>query len=359
MRLSHALNRHERLRRRAIASGELIDVTSEARELELHARNVCVSKRLWKSLIHPYPFARPDDCLPLATLLYLLRIHLATSRSARSSCLLVLPSQLPDWCRGGCYLKVFINSPTRSFRSIIVQPYSDPIPFCRHRLEDSLPPTLLVRLAEVLRTLMIVARTAEQGLVDSMRSIATQLIEENPLRFHIEEYLATMPLDVSLPFPPDDYRAVLFADVDELLAIASQCADLRTRPRIAALKSHYRTLLSPLASFCQILEDLLRFAASCANFQGPLQTQAFAQLLNIYADVNARLQRLETEVPRDALALVRFQIRLLAQVVVAPHVKYLADIEHACASLISDRWSHTRTDSRIPPTSCLALALLG
>jgi hypothetical protein len=94
-------------------------------------------------------------------------------------------------------------------------------------------------------------------------------------------------------------------------------------------------VLSPLAAFSQILENLLRFAASCATVQAPLPSQVFAQLLRVYANVAARMERLETEVPRDDLALVRFQIRLLTQVVAAPNGQYLTDLEHACAELIS------------------------
>jgi hypothetical protein len=187
---------------------------------------------------------------------------------------------------------------------------------------------------------MIVARTAEQGLVDSMRTIAMELIEANPFHIYIEAHVATVPTDTFLPVAPDSYRALLLADLDELLAIMAQCAGLKSRLRVEALKSHYRAMLSPLAFFCQILEDLLRFAATCANGQASLQSQAFAHSLNLYANVNARLQRLETEIPRDALAVVRFQIRLLAHVVATPNVKYLADIEHACALLATNRWSH-------------------
>jgi hypothetical protein len=186
---------------------------------------------------------------------------------------------------------------------------------------------------------MIVARTAEHGLVDSMRNVATELIQANPFHVYIEAHIATVPQDTSLPFSHDSYRAALLADLDELLAILAQCAGVKSRPKVEALKSHYRAMLSPLASFCQILEDLLRFAANSGNSQAPLQSQAFAQSLNLYANVNAQLQRLETQVSRDALAVVRFQIRLLAHVVSTPNVKYLAEIEHACARLATNRWS--------------------
>ena len=338
MRLFNGANRMERLRRRAVTAGELIDVTQDARVVGLH-ENVCVSKRLWKSLIQPYPFAQPDDCLPLSRLLSLLKAHLRTSKPAQSHALVVLPSQLPDWFRCPCYLKVFVNSPHRARNSIVVQPFSDPFLISTRPLEDTFPATPLVRLAETLRSLMLVARTAEQGVVDSMRTITAQLIQAHPFRLDIDAHMAAVPPETSLPFPPDDYRAVLLADLDELLAILGHCADIKSKPKIEALKSHYRAVLSPLASFCQILEDLLRFTVSCSNGQSPFHSQVFAHLLNLYGNVNARLQRLETQVPRDALAVVRFQIRLLAQVVATPTVTFLAEMEHACASLLTNRLS--------------------
>lgn len=330
MRLFNGANRMERQRSRAVAAGELIDVTHDARLFGLH-ETICVSKRLWKSLIQPYPFAQPDDCLPLSRLLSLLKAHLRTSKSAQSHALVVLPSQLPQWFRGPCYLKVFVSSTKRGCKSIVVQPFSDPFPIGNRRLDDSLPATLLVQLAETLRSLSMVARTVEYGLVDSMQAIASQLIQVNPFRLDIDAHLAAVPAETSMPFPPDEYRALLLADLDELLAILSHCADLKSISQVEALKSCYRAVLSPLASFCHILEDLLRFAASCANFH--------AHLLHLYATVTARLQRLETEVPRDVLAVVRFQIRLFAQIVATPNVQFLKDLEQAFTHLISNRHS--------------------
>ena len=105
MRFFSGANRLERLRRRAVAAGELIDVTQDARALGLH-ETVCVSKRLWQSLIQPYPFAQPDDCLPLSRLLYLLKVHLRTSKPAPSSVLVVVIGQFKyrhlwaEWAAG-------------------------------------------------------------------------------------------------------------------------------------------------------------------------------------------------------------------------------------------------------------------
>jgi hypothetical protein len=72
-----------------------------------------------------------------------------------------------------------------------------------------------------------------------------------------------------------------------------------------------------------------------------LQGQAFAHLLNLYADINGRLKLLETQVPSDALSVVRFQIRLLAQIPAAPHGPFLADMDRACASLLNNEWSQS------------------
>jgi hypothetical protein len=221
----------------------------------------------------------------------------------------------------------------------VVLPFSDPFPVSKRRLEETVPATLLVRLAEALRSLMLVSRTVEQGVIGSMRDTVAQLVRHNPFYLDINVYLAAVPPENSLPLPPDIYRSLLLSDLDELVAILAKCANPKSARQIEALKSCYRAVLSPLAAFSQILENLLRFAASCANVQAPLPSQVFAQLLRVYANVVARMDRLETEVPRDDLALVRFQIRLLAQVVAAPNGRYLTDLEQACAELISNRGS--------------------
>jgi len=338
IRLFIGENRLERERRRALAAGELKDVSREAREHGL-TETVCISNRLWTSLMRPYPFAEPNDCLSLSTLLRALKQRLRAPLTSNAGMLLLLTSDMPDWFRAPCYLRFLIISSNDGPNSIVVRPLSEQFHRCPQHREDSLPATLLVRLAETLRGLMFVSRTAEQGLLVSMQNLVTQLIQLNPFHHDILTYVAGIAPDESLPYPPDDYRSVLLADLDELLAILAQCAGLDAKPRVEALKSHYRALLSPLAAFRHILEDLLRFTISGSNPHAPFQSQAFSHLLNLYADINARLQRLETVVPRDALAVVRFQIRLLASSLGTPDSQFLADIERTCASLLSNRLS--------------------
>jgi hypothetical protein len=200
---------------------------------------------------------------------------------------------------------------------------------------------LLVRTAETLRNFKFVAHAAEQALIQSMEGIVTQLIHTSPFHHEILAYVSKAAPDPSSPVPPDVYRAGLFADLDELLAILAKCAGLNSIPKIEALKSHYRALVSPLAAFRHILEDLLRFTVSGADPNAPYQPQVFSHLLNLHSDVSARLKRFETVVPSDSLAVVRFQIRLLAQSIRIPDSQFLADIERTCASLVSNPSAHS------------------
>jgi hypothetical protein len=172
-----------------------------------------------------------------------------------------------------------------------------------------------------------------------MQTLAVQLIQSNPFHLEMIARVTAIVPDTTLPIPPDNYRSVLLADLDELLAIVTQCADVKAKPKVEALKSHFRALLSPLAAFCRILEDLLRFTVSGSDPQAPYQDQTFALLLNLHAQLITRLNRLDTQVPPDALAIVRFQLRLLGSAMGMPKSQFLADIESACAVLASNRLS--------------------
>jgi hypothetical protein len=339
IRLLKRENALERQRLRALAAGELKDVTPNARELGI-AENVCISKRLWISLVRPYPFAEPHDCLSLSALLRTLkqRIHIPNSDTA--GMVLLLPPDVPDWFRSPCYLRFLITSSKEGRSSIVIRPLSEQFNRCAEHRQDSLPATLLARLGETIRNLMFVTPPAEQGLVDSMRKLVDQMIESNPFHREIVAHLAAIAPNPSLPFPLGEYCSVLLADLDELLAILVECTDVRATPTVEALKSHYRALLSPLAAFRHIVEQLLQFTAAVSG-QFTLQTQAFAQMLKIHADIHARLHQLQTEVPKDALAVVRFYSRMLTPLVATPDVPFLADIERACASLLANRWSHS------------------
>jgi hypothetical protein len=185
-----------------------------------------------------------------------------------------------------------------------------------------------------------VAHTAEHSLIQSMESILAQLLHTSPFQREILAHVSKVAPDASSPVPPDDFRAGLLTDLDELFAILAKCADLNAMPKIEALKSHYRALVSPLAAFRHILEDLLRFTVSGSDPNAPYQQQVFSNLLNLYSDVNARLTRFETVVPSDSLAVVRFQIRLLAQSIGIPNAQFLADIERTCANLVFNPPAH-------------------
>ena len=339
MRFFSGADRLESLRRRSVAKGELVDVTEEARKLGFQD-TVCVSKRLWTGLIQPYPFAQPNDCVSLSKLLTTLKTQQPDSPSAKAGALLLPPSLLPGWFQGACYLKFFINSPARAPRSLLIQPFADPFPTFAPPLEESLPATLLVKTAETLRMFAFVAHTAEQHVIHSMEATLAQLVHASPFQREIRAHVSKVVPDSSSPVPPDDFRAGVLTDLDELLAIAGQCGGLKASPKIEALKTHYRALVSPLNAFRRIVEDLLRFTTSGSDPYAPYQREVFSQLLKLYSDVNARLNRFETVVPSDSLAVVRFQLRLLAQSIGIPNAPFLAEIERTCANLVFNPHAH-------------------
>ena len=339
MRLFNGPDRLESLRRRSVAKGQLVDVTKEARKYGFED-TVCVSKRLWIGLIQHYPFAQPHDCISLSKLLTTLRTQLPGSQPTNACALFLPPSLLPEWFQGACYLKVFVNSPTRAPRSLLIQPSADPFPTFAPPLEESLPATLLVKTAATLRMFAFVAHAAEQSLIHSMESILAQLVHTSPFQREILAHVYKVAPDPSSPVPPDDFRAGVLTDLDELLAILGKCAGLNAIPKIEALKTHYRALVSPLGAFRRILEDLLRFAVSGSDPNAPYQREVFSQLLKLYSDINVRLNRFETVVPSDSLAVVRFQLRLLAQSVGIPNAQFLADIERTCANLVFNPPAH-------------------
>ena len=228
MRFFSRANRQERLRQRAVVRGELIDVTHTAREAGIYD-NVYITKRLWMSIMRPFPFAEPNDCVSLSMLSETLKASLQSN--ANHGVLYLLPGQAPKWFRGACYFKYMVNTPLDGPRSVVVQPYSDLYPNYVVPAEPTCPASLLVRLAKTLRNLVFVSRTAEQGLLRSMQTVITQLIQANPFHREIDSHLGPFPSEVSLPFPPDEYRPVLLADLDELLAILAQCLRLKICPR--------------------------------------------------------------------------------------------------------------------------------
>lgn len=323
----------ESFRRKSVIKGDLIDVTEEARKHEFQD-NVCVSKRLWTGLIRPYPFSQPNDCIALSRLLGAAREQLPETCDSQSYTLLLPPSLTPEWFQGACHLKVFVNSPTRASRSILIQPYADPFPMFAPPLGESLPATLLANITATLRKLAFVSQPAEQSLIQSMESLLVHLIRTSPFRREIFAHASKVAPEPFSPVPPDDFRAALLADLDELVAILRNCGGLAALPTIEALKSHYRALVSPLNAFRRILEDLLRFTVSGSDPHAPYQREVFSLLLKLHSDVNARLNRFETVVPYESLAVVRFQLRLLAQSIGIPNVQFLADIERNCANLV-------------------------
>jgi len=338
MQYFNVASRLERLRRRAVQRGAFVDVTDQARQLGF-IESVCIAKCVWECLIEPYPFSQQSDRVLLPGLLSLIKSHLRVVKGTNRT-IFLLPSQSPEWCRTALPLKITVFSPPGQPPSILVQHLSDSFPSRVEHHDVLLPTTLLVRLAETLRNFAPVARTAEHAPLRDMKTSVDGLIRSNPFHSQIEAYLASFVLTPLEGAPPDNWRSVLLADLDELLAIAARCASVEVRPKVELLRSHYRALVSPLAHFCRMLEDLLRFTQSASNPHAPFQGQVFSLLLQLFVDITARLQRLETQVPADALSVVRFQLRLLSEAIGIPDPPFLLQIEQAFISLSKNRLPH-------------------
>jgi len=296
-----------------VATGQLIDVTEEARQQGL-SYTVYVSRRLWTSLVRPYPFAEQGDCVSVATLVGYLKLRLMNAKSESPSLLLILSPHVPAWFRGPCHLKMFVNRAAKSQASVLVQTHGDPFPVRPLSEEDSLPATLVLRLVETLHNLSLAGRNIERVAIDAMQSVALELGKVGPFYSDMLRYIDDMPSPSSKWLPSVTKRALLLAKLDELLAILAACANRQSVQHIDLLRRHYRVLVSPLAELAELAESLVRLGAKVPNQEGPIRYEPFQPLLNLYIELHSRLKRFETEIPRDALSAIEFHVSWLAKV---------------------------------------------
>jgi hypothetical protein len=313
MRYFQGPARIERLRRRLVVTGQLIDVTEEARQQGL-SYAVYLSRRLWTALVRPYPFAEPGDCLSVATLLGHLQRRLAIANAASPSLLLVLPPHVPEWFHAPCYLRIAVNCPPNGQASVLIQPQEDALPLRVHPEEDSLPASLLLRLAMTLSTLSLVGRYIEWPFIQTMQTAALSLAGQGPFYAEILRHLEHTPPEASTHLSTESHRAMLLVQLDEILASLAPCASRHAALYLDLLRRRYRVLVSPLAELANLTESLLRLAGQVPSQQGPIRYEPFRPLLSVYVGLNARLDRLETRIPRDALSAIEMHTSLLAKV---------------------------------------------
>lgn len=336
MRFLSRAARIEAIRQRAVRSGELIDVTKLAAEERIPYK-VYLSNRLWTSLVKPYPFAQPQDCVSLTALLCLLQIRLYAPESVDAH-QLVLPSpHVPEWFRGPCYLKILINRPNDAIPSVVVHPHGEPFHVRSRPREDSLPASLMARLAVTLRHLALDARNAERSLIEAMEATVVKLTRPNPFCSEILHQVASISPAASRRFPPDAYRSLLLTNLDEQLAILAACVESKDVEHVDSLRRYYRAIVSPLAELTELAEALLRLAAQVPEHHGPIQLQSFRPLLHLYVDVHARLQRQETAMPPQAVAAIQVEMSLLAKMLPHGEAESLAKCEDELKRLLHSR----------------------
>lgn len=313
MRFFQKTARIERRRRRMVGTGQLIDVTEEARQQGL-PYTVYLTRRLWTSLVRPYPFAEQDDCVSVPTLVSYLKLRLTTAKSDSPSLLLILSPHVPAWFRGPCYLKLFVNRPAETQASVLIQTHGDPFPVRPLPEEDSLPASLVLRIVETLHSLSLVGRNVERASIDAMQRVALELGKDGPFYSEMLRYIDDMPPPSSKWLPSESQRALLLAKLDELLAILVASANRLAVLDVQSLRRRYRVLVSPLAELAELTESLVRMAAEVPNQEGLLRYEPFRPLLNIYVELHSLLKRFETEIPRDALSAIEFHVSWLAKV---------------------------------------------
>lgn len=337
MRFFQATARIERLRHRMVATGQLIDVTGEAQQQGL-LYAVYLSNRLWKSLVRPYPFAEPEDCVSLVSILGPLQRRLNAPGLGDVGFLLLMPPYVPDWFRGPCYLKYLVNRPPRTLPSVLVQPHGDPFPVRPRPEEDSLPASLVVHLAATLHFFSLLGRNVERTAIEAMQRTALELARETPFYSEIVRNLDHTPPTASKWISAESNRASLLAKLDELLGSLEVCAERKTMQQIEWLRRNYRVLVSPLAQLAELTEGLLRLAAHVPNQHGPIRYEPFRPLLNIYVEMSIQLKRLETVISHEVLSAIEFQISLLAEVLPSDFQDALGHIEQELHRLLANRY---------------------
>lgn len=337
MRFFQADTRIERLRRRMVASGQLIDVTEEAHQQGLPYA-VYLTRRLWTSLMRPYPFAEPEDRVPLVSILNAVQSRLKAPGFEDVGVLLLMPPHVPDWFRGPCYLKYLVNRPPGNRPSILVQPHGDPFPFRSRPVKDSLPASLVMHLAATLHFFSLLGRNVERTAIEAMQRTALELARETPFYSEIVRNLDATPPATLKWLSPESNRASLLAKLDELLGTLEVSAGHKTIQQIEWLRRNYRVLVSPLAQLADLTESLIRLAAHVPNQQGPVRYEPFRPLLNIYVELNSRLKRLETVISHDVLSAIEFQISLLAEVLPNDFQDALGQIEQELHRLLANRY---------------------
>lgn len=320
----------ERLRRRAVAAGELIDLTDAARVAGLPCR-VSISTRLMTSLVAPYPGARPRDYLPLATLLKLVaaRIPLLTSTTE----ILRVPYDcLPYWLQQPCCLKMLVEYGPQSVHSIRLVTMAERYEGFKLNAGPSLPATLLVRLSEALHRLNRTYFATERDLLHPVNRFVGELRNMNPFWYEIDEYLHSVVRDGQPESPPDEHRDVTLNKLEELLLLLSACPAADQLAQVAALMEHSRTLGSPLAELGRIIEKLLPLAARAES-----AADSFNVLLILHNRIVGRLQRLQTVAASEEIMLVLAEVSRLETHLPPFEVALLAGLEENCWRLAESK----------------------
>ena len=262
-------DRHaEKIRRQALRQGLLVDVSPEAARAGL-AVPLALSRRLWTSLVQPFPSARPCDCLPLAELINWIAEEVVQQTPCGQRILFATPRVKTYWMRQFYCVRVQRNFRRGKIASVVVLALDEPYVLLRRGSSPSLPATLLLRLALAVRNLGAVARACDAASLDDMLALVNGLLDQSPLQHEVKRYVDRSASGVPRSFTPEEYRSVLLGTLAELVSLAAvSTADPSTALLVESLQRQQQSLASRLSDLSVLVESLLRLAATLRSPPG-------------------------------------------------------------------------------------------
>ncbi len=301
----------EKIRRKALRRGLLVDVSREAVQAGL-AVPLAISRRLWTSLVQPFPSARPCDCLPLLDLIHWIADEVLQQTPRGGRVLFATPSVKTYWMRELFCVRIQRICRGDKVASVVLLAYDEPYIRLLQGSSPSLPATLLVRLALSVRNLGPVSRACDAASLDIMLATVNRLLGQSPVQSEVKHYVERWAAGVPSSFTPEEYRSVLLRTLAELVSLAAvSTADPPTALLVESLQRRQQTLASRLSDLSVLVESLLRLAATLRSPPGPVPPNPFRPLLSAYVAMHRQLEGGWTLIASEVLASVKLQMSLM------------------------------------------------
>ena len=310
-RRDHTNNSDEQIQRRALRRGTLVDVSDQAREIGLDWP-VALSRRLFRSLVEPFPSSGPGDCLPLNELLKWVHTEVLGELVFGNSVLLMRPRHLPHWVSDYYLIRVQRVFGDEHPSSLVLLAHDEVFQYVAKNSSTSLPASLLVRLARTVDSLMCVSRACDVPSLDHISSVTYRLVGMSPLQCDVHDYVKQTATGVPSEFSPQEYRAVLLTTLDELVSLAEAVASgLAVTRLVESLRWRLRVVTSRLTELVFLVESMLCLAATLRRKDHRIRPEPFEMLLTAYVAIQKALGAGQTVIAASVVSSVRKQLAVL------------------------------------------------